>query len=1290
MRKFISLIVIALVIAALSFVTPFSGGRTSAQEVVPTLFTPATPSDIALQSAVRAETDPPLVRSRYVSLNFDRLQTQTQVGIDQIRLNLFDGMEYIATLERIEQHYVDPTGYIWRGTIEGIPFSEVTLTVANGQASGLVTVNEHVIEINHLSEGVHVINQIDPNYIFPDTVTPAPETFTSQALIPQPAGHKAIIDLLVVPTARATNAAGGSNNMINQIVTAVSNANESFRNSSINAEFRLMTIYVVNYAESGNLSTDLGRLSTPNDGFMDEVFNWRNLESADVVSLITETGSDCGIAYLQRASWDNAFNVTKRSCMSGHTLTHEIGHNLGSTHDIDNAGGPGVFSYSYGYRDPLNLFRTLMAYDCGGLGCPRRNHWSDPAHSEFYFPFGDRAYGTATANNRLSISQTVFTVSMNRNPALVVDSASFSDATSCQKWADDCSLARAIELANVYPGPNTITFDTNAPELRNIGVITPSIPFQNITGDLTITAPSQGAIILRHIGTQSFSMLYVRHNVNVTLNNLVFENGLGGDGGAIKNDGTLTINNSRFTNNQSPIGGAINNTVGTLTINNSRFENNRSADGGAIRNSGMLTVIGSTFEGNQGSTKGGGILNEGMVGNLTIRDTAFTNNTAGLGGAIHNAAHMVLQNVRFSTNTAQSGGAVALNVPTASTNRSVILDSLFAANQAPVGGALWINSPLVVLNSTFERNAAIDRGGALFGQMTITSVNNTFYNNTTGNQGGGVYTLRTFIGQHNTFANNTAANGGGNLYTQGTSAQLANSLFSGGGSGNCAGSITSLGGNISSDATCTSFTQPNDRQNTDPRLTAFGNHGGTRPTVALQANSPAIGSGLNANVPLDYSDIDGDGNTTEQLPLDGRGTGFPRMIGAMVDSGAVEHPSLAQNGDFTNGMAGWTPYAVPATAIQARVQNGVLEFSRAPGSQSAVVLQNIAAPQPARTPLEASFQLGNSSASRKRVTVLVHASDFTDLQVCAFWLPPNTPLRTYRILTFTTKDWAGASLSFYASTADGQGYIQVDNVSLVPAPTWNATQSRCIDPAAPAGGSGADSPNLIDNGDFASAIALPSGNPINGWGTYSVPAGLIAWRQNAGVFEFYRTAGQSALVMQSDPTPIPANTPLEASFQLGNASAHRQRVTVLLHASDFTDLQVCTFWLGPNTALGNYSIRAFTTKAWTSGATISVYASTVTPSGWLQLDNVTMRTRPSLSLTGTECFAPGSVPSGELIVEAPVVPTQPSLEPIAQPTLPPGELPLINTPAPFEPAAQLPSEGSAGSEFTEPLTESGG
>jgi hypothetical protein len=100
-----------------------------------------------------------------------------------------------------------------------------------------------------------------------------------------------------------------------------------------------------------------------------------------------------------------------------------------------------------------------------------------------------------------------------------------------------------------------------------------------------------------------------------------------------------------------------------------------------------------------------------------------------------------------------------------------------------------------------------------------------------------------------------------------------------------------------------------------------------------------------------------------------------------------------------------------------------------------------------------------------------------------------------------------------------------------------------------------------------------------------------------------------------------ANQILTASFQLGNSSAVRKRVTILLHDLDFSDLSACTFWLPPGQALSTYSMRMFATKAWTN-ATLSVYAATTGTDQYTRLDNMTLQRTPGATALGAECIEP--------------------------------------------------------------------
>ena len=196
--------------------------------------------------------------------------------------------------------------------------------------------------------------------------------------------------------------------------------------------------------------------------------------------------------------------------------------------------------------------------------------------------------------------------------------------------------------------------------------------------------------------------------------------------------------------------------------------------------------------------------------------------------------------------------------------------------------------------------------------------------------------------------------------------------------------------------------------------------------------------------------------------------GYGRLV--YGNAGAPPPASAVQNGDFNNGLNSWIAFGSPNPGdIVASVNGGVLEFYRQPsgGTNSAVVLQSTGQAAGNATSIAAQFDLGNSSSARKRMTVLLHDSDFSDLQFCTFWLEPFAPMRTYRMRTYTTEGWANATLSFYAATegSDGGAY-RLDNVSVTLNAPYPTDRTDCVDPTAPGTPGGPESSELISNVAF--------------------------------------------------------------------------------------------------------------------------------------------------------------------------------------------------------------------------------
>jgi hypothetical protein len=163
------------------------------------------------------------------------------------------------------------------------------------------------------------------------------------------------------------------------------NATAVFNQASINShsgtQLRVTGVVITNYTSSGDLSLDLTRLISSTDGFMDEVLSAREFYKADIVSLITESGNYCGQGYMP-----GEFSSTNRGCAVGNkSFAHEIGHNFGLGHDIENGGGATAYANGYRFYGSDGVYyRTIMAYAPG----ERISYFSTPNVSYLGTPTG--------------------------------------------------------------------------------------------------------------------------------------------------------------------------------------------------------------------------------------------------------------------------------------------------------------------------------------------------------------------------------------------------------------------------------------------------------------------------------------------------------------------------------------------------------------------------------------------------------------------------------------------------------------------------------------------------------------------------------------------------------------------------------------------------------------------------------------------------------------------------------------------------------------------------------------
>ncbi|MFL0801307.1 MAG: DUF5011 domain-containing protein [Agarilytica sp.] len=174
------------------------------------------------------------------------------------------------------------------------------------------------------------------------------------------------------------------------IELSLTTGNDVLENSSIPMRLRWVgTHYTPDYQETDFMGPSLSDMRIANNGHMDEVHAVRENLGADMVMLVSSASNYCGLAYLD-ADPNLAFSAVFHACMGSYTPIHELGHNFGADHDLDN-GYNTEYSFGYGLQNDTAepYWRTVMSYACDGLSCARIPYFSAPELTYNNVPLGD-------------------------------------------------------------------------------------------------------------------------------------------------------------------------------------------------------------------------------------------------------------------------------------------------------------------------------------------------------------------------------------------------------------------------------------------------------------------------------------------------------------------------------------------------------------------------------------------------------------------------------------------------------------------------------------------------------------------------------------------------------------------------------------------------------------------------------------------------------------------------------------------------------------------------------------
>jgi peptidyl-Asp metalloendopeptidase len=366
-----------LLLAVLAATSVVVGGSAQAP-AVPSLLLPAA-AGARVPATVLARVD--TLQARPARANLGAL-TATEFDVE-----VTPGRTLRARLDRRESHRNG--AQTWAGHAVGEPLSTVTVVTMNGVVQGSIRTLDGAWLIEPAPGGAFsIVRQVDADATGTDTepVAPPPSPNASVSDAPVAAGDDgSTFDILVFYTPSARDVAGSDAAAQTRIALGVSETNTAYANSGVTPRLRLVGAELLTYTEAGDLGVDLDRLQNTSDGFVDTVHTRRNELGADLVMLVTGStaAGACGVGYVMTALSSSfaayAFTVTAYSCISpNYTFAHELGHNMGWAHaPEDGAGQPSLYPYSFGYKNPSNLFRTVMAYNCPS-SCTRVLHLSNP------------------------------------------------------------------------------------------------------------------------------------------------------------------------------------------------------------------------------------------------------------------------------------------------------------------------------------------------------------------------------------------------------------------------------------------------------------------------------------------------------------------------------------------------------------------------------------------------------------------------------------------------------------------------------------------------------------------------------------------------------------------------------------------------------------------------------------------------------------------------------------------------------------------------------------------------
>ena len=317
-------------------------------------------------------------------------------------------------------------GWTWRGEVEGTGEPVMLMWWKGGKFTGLFTYRGRIYTLRNMGGDIHAIVETDPDKLPPDhgpvasqegraadpkddplvargegaamrpAVAQDGRASFSEAIISMVKGlsptkivplsaakrrqllaNKVTIDVMILHTPKVAKKYVDIDTDL--IALSIEQANDSFASSGIgNVALRLVHHQEIKYDEGKSQHFEHLYSMVDGNGPFAGVHKLRDRKGADVVVLIVDDASGCGLSTRVAAEAGEAFAVVHHTCAAlTYSIAHEIGHIIGARHDKALDPNTLPFPYGHGYVNG-NKWRDIMSYRQSCSGCPRIPYWSNP------------------------------------------------------------------------------------------------------------------------------------------------------------------------------------------------------------------------------------------------------------------------------------------------------------------------------------------------------------------------------------------------------------------------------------------------------------------------------------------------------------------------------------------------------------------------------------------------------------------------------------------------------------------------------------------------------------------------------------------------------------------------------------------------------------------------------------------------------------------------------------------------------------------------------------------------